>query len=73
MKQQENDVIYYEDHRFPSFEGKHDTKISVVNNDTFTLAHELLPATSCCLNFASHKRPGGGYKSVIRADVSRHS
>jgi uncharacterized protein (TIGR02452 family) len=66
MKFQENDnVIYYGSHRFPAYVGKFNTKISIVSNDTFTLAHELQPKLACCLNFASHKRPGGGYKSVM--------
>ncbi|MCK9458436.1 MAG: TIGR02452 family protein [Proteobacteria bacterium] len=38
------------------------TQFSVVDNDTFTTAAEFDHA--CCLNFASHKRPGGGYESV---------
>ena len=64
MRYEETDnVVYYEDHRFPTFEGKFDTKVSIVNGDTFTIAKDYyLPA---CLNFASHKRPGGSYLSVM--------
>lgn len=36
-------------------------EISLVDNDTFTEASQY--NKPCCLNFASHKRPGGGYKS----------
>ncbi|HTU93886.1 MAG TPA: poly(ADP-ribose) glycohydrolase domain-containing protein, partial [Gemmataceae bacterium] len=64
MKFQENDnVIYYEDHRFPVFTGTHQTKISLVSDDTFSVAQQYDKAV--CLNFASHKRPGGGYLSVM--------
>ncbi|MCH6577264.1 MAG: DUF2263 domain-containing protein, partial [Proteobacteria bacterium] len=36
-------------------------QFSVVYEDTFTAAEE----GARCLNFASHKRPGGGYKEVM--------
>lgn len=64
MKYQENDnIIVYDNHRFETFDGKHNTKISIVNGDTFTIAKDYnMPA---CLNFASHKRPGGSYLSVL--------
>lgn len=63
MKKNSDDVIYYENHKFESFQGTLDTKVSIVNGDTFTVAKNYsLPA---CLNFASHKRPGGGYLSVL--------
>lgn len=39
------------------------TKVSIVDGDTFTVAAGV--DNPCCLNFASHKRPGGGYLSVI--------
>ena len=39
------------------------TVISIEDNDTLGTAARFNNA--CCLNFASHKRPGGGYKSVI--------
>ena len=54
--------VYKEDCSFNPVQRKYDTKISVVDNDTFGAAkgHE----NACCLNFASHKRPGGGYKAV---------
>ena len=41
----------------------YDTKIVINDNDTLKAAQKLI--NPCCLNFASHKRPGGGYKSVI--------
>ncbi len=63
ITEEDNGVTYYESHRFPCFAGTHQTKISVVNNDTFTLAASYPDAA--CLNFASHKRPGGGYQSVM--------
>lgn len=54
----------YEDEWEPEIEdGIHETKISLVDNDTFSEAAKY--DRPCCLNFASHKRPGGGYKSVI--------
>lgn len=64
MRYEENEsVVYYQDHRFEAFTGSFDTKISIVNGDTFTVAKDYnLPA---CLNFASHKRPGGSYLSVL--------
>ncbi len=65
MKYQENDnVIYYENLSNSVYGGVgQTTKISVVNGDTFTVAKDYpFPA---CLNFASHKRPGGGYKGVL--------
>lgn len=65
MKIQDSDtkVTYYESHRFPFIKGTHETKITLVKDDTFTVAARYLDAA--CLNFASHKRPGGGYQSVM--------
>lgn len=64
MKYQENEnVTYYDNHRFEVFTGTHETKISIVNGDTFTVAKDYTLAA--CLNFASHKRPGGSYLSVL--------
>lgn len=40
----------------------YETQFSIVDGDTFTIASEEV--NPCCLNFASHKRPGGGYESV---------
>jgi len=48
-------VSYYDENSFPE-----KTVIEIVDDDTFSIASE----GDCCLNFASHKRPGGGYKSV---------
>lgn len=54
------------------------TMIRVNVNDTFTAAHALHRRgfKTCCLNFASHKRPGGGYKGKAKAqeeDLFRRS
>lgn len=64
MKYQENDnLIYYENLSNSVYGGNHDTKITVINGDTFGVAQNYtFPA---CLNFASHKRPGGGYEGVM--------
>lgn len=59
----DNQVIYYENHRFPVRKAKHETKVWLVNADTFGEASKY--DTAACLNFASHKRPGGGYESVM--------
>lgn len=54
--------IYEEDHEFGSLEAKYDTTIEIQDVDTLEAAKRFqYPA---CLNFASHKRPGGGYKAV---------
>jgi hypothetical protein len=64
LKYQENeDITYYENHHFPIFEGRFNTEITVVNGDTFTIAQNY--DSPACLNFASHKRPGGSYLSVL--------
>lgn len=56
-------IDYYdEDVVFESRWGKVPIKIEVIDKDTFTAAAE--EEFPCCLNFASHKRPGGGYKAV---------
>jgi uncharacterized protein (TIGR02452 family) len=54
---------YFDELQLDLREQSYDTQILVVNNDTFTTASEYI--RPCCLNFASHKRPGGGYLSVI--------
>lgn len=55
--------FYDDDHQFNIVSNGYDTEITVIDEDTFTAAaQEHHP---CCLNFASHKRPGGGYKSVM--------
>lgn len=56
----------------------HLTKINVVVNDTFSEAAKMSRRgiRPCCLNFASHKRPGGGYKGKAKAqeeDLFRRS
>lgn len=53
---------YYEDCVFEPVKSKHQTSITIVGEDTFTVAEKYKNAA--CLNFASHQRPGGGYKSV---------
>lgn len=45
--------------RLPNFTK---TRIQIIDEDTFTAAKRF--DNACCLNFASHKRPGGGYKAV---------
>lgn len=55
---------YYDSiHRFTRKPGTHDTRFEIADSDTFTEAanHDR----PCCLNFASHKRPGGGYRGVM--------
>lgn len=47
--------------KFKDKVSKYDTKITIVDNDTLGAAEDGY----CCLNFASHKRPGGGYKHVM--------
>ncbi len=49
-----------EDYGSPPF----DTEFVVISEDTFTIAGQEQGKVAC-LNFASHKRPGGGYKAVI--------
>lgn len=56
--------FYDEDHVFIKPKSpNHNLQISIVDNDTFTIAATM--NNPGCLNFASHKRPGGGYLSVI--------
>ena len=59
---------YYDvDHKFDNqnpFQPIVETEITVVDDDTFGAASKETQRCGC-LNFASHKRPGGGYKSVI--------
>jgi uncharacterized protein (TIGR02452 family) len=55
--------VYEEHHVFnPVQRDQYQTKITVEDIDTLGAAQQY--ADPCCLNFASHKRPGGGYKSV---------
>jgi len=53
--------FYDNEFEFEVEPGEFETQFSVVDKDTFTAAEE----GACCLNFASHKRPGGGYKAVM--------
>lgn len=59
----DENVIFYNNHRFSFYEGNADTKITLISNDTFTVAAKY--PNAACLNFASHKRPGGGYKNLM--------
>jgi uncharacterized protein (TIGR02452 family) len=61
-KQINNQVTYYDDVQRTIFQN-HTPKVSVVNDDTFGVAAKYPGAV--CLNFASHKRPGGGYECVM--------
>ena len=54
--------FYDNDHVFNVPMGSKATLIKVVDDDTFTTASWY--QQSCCLNFASHRRPGGGYEAV---------
>lgn len=55
--------IYKNNHEFEDWESRYDsTDISLLDEDTFTIAAG--EDNACCLNFASHRRPGGGYKAV---------
>lgn len=59
---------YHIDWKFTrQIEVKFNTVTGVFDEDTFTLAQRCKNA--CCLNFASHRRPGGGYRSVM--DIKR--
>lgn len=54
--------IYKNDHSFDPHPVKYITTITIEDADTLKAAQRFdHPA---CLNFASHKRPGGGYKAV---------
>lgn len=55
--------IYFNELELELREQQYDTQILVIKNDTFTTASEYI--RPCCLNFGSHKRPGGGYLSVM--------
>lgn len=54
---------YGNDYEFEEIVRSYDTKIELIDGDTFTVAQTL--KKPCVLNFASHKRPGGGYESVL--------
>lgn len=54
--------FYDNDYEFAPPEGKFQTQITLLAEDTFTAAARY--DRSCCLNFASHRRPGGGYQAV---------
>jgi uncharacterized protein (TIGR02452 family) len=56
--------FYDTDHKFrePTDLG-YTTIIEIMDADTLAVAQQF--SNPCCLNFASHKRPGGGYKAVM--------
>jgi len=54
--------LYQDDYVFPELKPQYTTNISIADTDTFGAASAY--DNACCLNFASHKRPGGGYESV---------
>jgi uncharacterized protein (TIGR02452 family) len=55
--------IYKEHHSFaPVLRDRFATVITITDEDTLEAASHY--DNACCLNFASHKRPGGGYKAV---------
>ena len=54
--------VYEENHVFKALKDQYATKTSIEDTDTFGAASRYKNA--CCLNFASHRRPGGGYKAV---------
>lgn len=57
-----NTTFYDNDAQFLSHTSRHNTQFVVSSEDTFSAAaHEHSP---CCLSFASHQRPGGGYRAV---------
>ena len=65
-------IFYPTDHIFQEPKLSYDTSISVSEGDTFSNAWD----GACCLNFASHRRPGGGYKGKAQAqeeDLFRRS
>lgn len=54
--------FYPSGYEFEKPVSQHDTVIYVDDKDTLGAA--AMFEKPCCLNFASHRRPGGGYKSV---------
>ena len=56
-------VEFYEEFEPEVIDRQYETKFVITDQDTFTAAS--YEESSCCLNFASHKRPGGGYRAVM--------
>ena len=57
-------IRFYEDDFIPEIvNDKFSTTLRMTDEDTFSAA--FWHPHACCLNFASHKRPGGGYLAVI--------
>lgn len=56
-------TFYPDDYVFEFQAGDALPRITFMDDDTFTAASRY--DNACCLNFASHKRPGGGYLAVM--------
>lgn len=55
-----DNVIFYDNgHEFDKVYNRYNTKIQLIEGDTFTVAKQFKNA--CCLNFASNKYVGGAY------------
>jgi uncharacterized protein (TIGR02452 family) len=61
-----NFIFYPSDFEFPVFK-KQDKECDIKVLPLDTLSAAVLLQNSCCLNFASHKSPGGGYKGTAQA------
>ena len=59
--------FYDNDHKFDEPLKLFDMDIVIIDADTFSAAQVLCKnnIVPCCLNFASHKRPGGGYMPLM--------
>jgi hypothetical protein len=55
-------IFYPNQHVFNPFPATYQTSITIEDADTLGAASKF--GNACCLNFASHKRPGGGYRGV---------
>jgi len=57
-----DEVIFYDNNFiFEQPEQKYNTHVELIEGDTFSVAAKY--NKPCCLNFASHRSPGGGYKN----------
>lgn len=57
--------FYDHKYQFSPFVPKTEENCLIIMSDYDTLGAAEKLNNPCCLNFASHKRPGGGYKSVM--------